>query len=158
MPDLFSISAATSDDEVRQARQLFEEYAATLPVDLAYQAFADELASLPGKYATPGGVLLIVRNADGNPAGCVGVRPLDAAVCEMKRLYIRPWARGAGLGRALAAEAIRHATRLGYTEMRLDTLASMDAALSLYQALGFRPCPAYYAPTPPGTAFLAKTL
>ncbi len=143
---------------MREVRALFEEYAATLPIDLAYQAFTDELAALPGKYAAPAGVLLIAMNSERALSGCVAVRPLDEAVCEMKRLYIRPMARGQGLGRALAAEAIRLAEKLGYAEMRLDTLESMDAALALYRSLGFRPRPAYYAPTPPGTVFLSKML
>lgn len=155
----FDIRPAVAEEDVAAVAELFRGYAASLPVDLAYQDFAAELAGLPGKYAPPRGALLLARAADGAPLGCVGLRPCGAdGDCEMKRLFLRPTARGAGLGRALAEAAIAAASARGYRELRLDTLPTMQAAIALYEQIGFRRIAPYYAPTPPGTIFMALTL
>ncbi|UIJ45595.1 GNAT family N-acetyltransferase [Sphingomonas cannabina] len=154
----FRIEPAVGDNDLRTVARLFEDYAASLPVDLGYQNFAAELTGLPGSYAPPRGALLLARNAGGEPLGCVGVRPLaEEGVCEMKRLYLVPAARGLGLGRALAEAAIGAARERGYRELRLDTLPSMTAAIAMYEAMGFRRIPAYYEPTP-CSLFMALTL
>ena len=127
-------------------RVLFLEYAASLDVDLAYQDFHREVASLPGDYVSPRGCLLLATDGERTVA-CVGVRPLDDDVCEMKRLYVRPEARGTGLGRQLAMAAIDFGRTAGYRAMRLDTLPSMASAQALYRALGFRDI-APYRPSP----------
>jgi ribosomal protein S18 acetylase RimI-like enzyme len=119
-------------DDADLARTLFQEYAAGIGVDLAFQGFHDEVAALPAGYDA-----VLVAWLDGEPAGCVGVRPLADRVCEMKRLYVRPEARGSGLGRELAVAAVELARGLGYERMRLDTLPSMAAAQGLYRKLGF---------------------
>jgi GNAT superfamily N-acetyltransferase len=153
------ISPARSPADVQAVSQLFEQYASSLPIDLGYQDFSCELASLPGKYAPPTGELLIARDEQDAAVGCVGIRPLpEAGWSEMKRLFILPEKRGTGLGKALAQAAIERAKSLGYAEMRLDTLPTMRSAITLYGRLGFRPCAPYYAPTPAGTLFLAKSL
>jgi GNAT superfamily N-acetyltransferase len=83
---------------------------------------------------------------------------VDARNCEMKRLYVRPQARGTGLGRRLAAELICEATDAGYEEMRLDVLEEFASARRLYASLGFTPAdPVAYNPVP-GTAFLGLKL
>ena len=139
--------------------QLFRAYAASLPIDLGYQNFDGELASLPGKYAPPTGALLIARDANGEPLGCVAMRPLDEpGVGEMKRLYVAPAGRGRGLGRALAQAIIEAARAAGYREMRLDTLASMTQAQALYRALGFSEIGAYYDTPIENTVFMSLTL
>ena len=138
-------------------RQLFQEYAGTLDIDLEFQGFAEELAGLPGEYAPPRGRLLLGFEGD-QPAGCVGVRPLEAEVCEMKRLYVRPDFRGSGWGRQLALQAVEEAASARYRRMRLDTLPAMAGAQALYHALGFRPIPAYRYNPVPGTLFLELDL
>lgn len=142
---------------VAEVRALFEEYASGLGFDLEFQGFSAELETLPGAYAPPAGCLLL-GGVDGEPAGCVGVRPLESAVCEMKRLYVRPRFRGTGLGRRLAAAAIEHARAARYSAMRLDTLAGMAEAHSFYQRLGFRRIEAYRQNPLPGAVFLELAL
>ena len=132
-----TILHANSPALVNEARRLFEEYAADIRVDLCFQNFAEELASLPGKYASPEGALLLVQDAD-QFAGCVALRKLEEDVCEMKRLYVRPPFRKQGVGRKLAVHVIGQARRLDYGIMRLDTLAWMKPAITLYEQLGFR--------------------
>jgi GNAT superfamily N-acetyltransferase len=152
-----TLVAAGDERRLREVRALFEEYAQSLGVDLGFQGFPDELAGLPGEYAPPAGRLLLAR-AGREPAGCVAVRPLEALICEMKRLYVRPSYRGTGLGRRLAEAAVREARAAGYCGMRLDTLATMDPARALYQALGFQPIAPYRHHPLPGTAFLELDL
>jgi putative acetyltransferase len=138
-------------------RELFREYAASLGVDLAFQDFERELATLPGRYAPPRGGILLAY-VDAAPAGCVAMRPYDDERCEMKRLWVRAGYRGLGLGEQLSRELIRHACALGYKAMRLDTLAAMRSAQRLYRALGFREIPAYYANPLAGTVYMERGL
>jgi putative acetyltransferase len=134
-------------------RTLFREYARSLDVDLSFQGFKEELAALPGGYDA-----VLVAMVGGEAAGCVGVRPLEHGICEMKRLYLRPQARGTGLGRALAEAAIARARELGYESMRLDTLPSMAAARALYRSLGFVEIAPYRHNPVDGTAYLELRL
>jgi ribosomal protein S18 acetylase RimI-like enzyme len=120
---------------------LLREYEAGLGVSLCFQGFDAEIADLPGDYAPPKGQMLLVRDTgDGSLVACVALRPLPSApnVCEMKRLYVRPAARGCGLGRHLASHAMVEARRLGYQRICLDTLPTMREAQALYGSLGFR--------------------
>ena len=80
---------------------------------------------------------------DGEVAGCVEIKRLGDVACEMKRLYVRPAARGSGLGRELVEASISRARELSYPTLRLDTLPRMDAARALYLSLGFRPVGRY---------------
>jgi putative acetyltransferase len=143
--------AAHIPELIPEIRVLFQEYADWLRVDLCFQGFAQELAGLPGDYAPPAGRLLLVRDADAI-AGCVALRPFDTQVCEMKRLYVRPAFRGHGLGRLLATAVIDSAREIGYERMRLDTFATMTAAIALYRSLGFTDAAPYrYNPFPDAT-------
>jgi len=140
---MVDIIEALKPAEITAAKELFTEYAASLGVDLCFQGFDEELATLPGKYAPPAGGLFLAI-ADGIPAGCVGLRPLDPPdTGELKRLYIRPELRGRGGGRLLTLRAIARAAEAGYRRIRLDTLPSMTDAQNLYRRLGFRDIPAY---------------
>ena len=143
----------TDVPDLDEVRALFAEYAASLPFALDFQGFERELADLPGAYGPPRGALLLAR-----AAGCVGLRPLDETTCEMKRLYVRPSARGSGLGRRLAVAIVAEGRGLGYAHMRLDTVPEMDAAQSLYEQLGFREIPPYRDNPIPGARFLELEL
>ena len=134
---MLQIVAAGSEEEIGKVRELFQEYADSLPVDLEYQAFSSELRDLPGGYRPPDGALFLAR-AGGAEAGCVALRRIDGRVCEMKRLYVRPAHRGARIGPQLMEQAIEAARALGYEELWLDTLPSMADAQRMYAGRGFR--------------------
>ena len=144
------------DEHVPTVRTLFEEYAASLGVDLGFQDFERELAELPGEYVPPGGRLLLALDAE--PAGCVALRPFEPGVCEMKRLYVRPTHRGSGLGRQLAQAIVEAGRDAGYERMRLDTLPSMGAARGLYRSLGFVEIEAYRHNPIHGTTYFERAL
>lgn len=136
------IIEAESAEQLGMFRELCLRYAASIPYDLECQGFSKEMATLPGKYAPPRGVILLALTAEG-PVGCVAMRPLDDGACEMKRLYVDPAARGLGAGRKLCERLIALAAERGYRTMKLDTDASMGAAVRLYESLGFRRCSKY---------------
>ncbi len=143
----FSVTQAGSGAQIAQARELFLEYAQTLGFSLCFQNFDEELAALPGDYAPPDGRLLLAEY-EGQPAGCVALHKLEAGICEMKRLYLRPQFRGKGLGRALAETIISEARKIGYRRMRLDTVEPiMKDAVAMYRRLGFKEI-APYRPNP----------
>lgn len=151
--------SATDGEALEQVRQYFRNYAGWLGVDLSYQNFDQEMASLPGAYSAPEGRLYFAE-VDGRPAGCVGVRALSGSegVCEMKRLYVTPEERGHGVGAALALAAIKAAKEIGYRKLMLDTVPNMRMAVKLYRELGFTEAPAYYQTPVEGTMFLALDL
>ena len=128
-------------------REIFQEYAQGLGIDLCFQQFDTELAELPGDYAEPRGALLLAT-VDGALAGCCALRPLDTAdypnASEMKRLYVRKAFRGFGLGRLLAEAILDAARQAGYASVLLDTLNEMNTARDLYADLGFEEIPPYY--------------
>ena len=136
---------------------LFREYVASLAEDISFQNVDEEIGTLPGKYARPGGVVLIARDG-ADAAGAVAYRMVEPGVAEMKRLYVRPAFRGTGLGRELAHELIEDARARGYRTMLLDTLASMGSARALYRDLGFVPVAPYYDNPLPGVMYMALEL
>jgi ribosomal protein S18 acetylase RimI-like enzyme len=155
----YLIAPARSPDDIFAATQLLDAYVEGLGIDLTFQDFASERAAMPGKYAPPRGELLLARAQDGTALGCVGLRPIQPeAYCEIKRLYVAPKGRGLGLGRALAEAILDVATRLGYRDVRLDTLPAMIEAISLYRTLGFRAAEAYYETPIPDTIFMGRKL
>lgn len=146
-------------------KTLFVEYADSLGVSLDHEGFDAELADLAGKYASPGGALLLARSDDGTPAGAVALRKVSSEICEMKRLYVRPAYRGrrtlagVSIGRALAEGIVDEARRRGCRRVRLDTIAGMmGVAMSLYRSMGFVSIPPYYSSPVPDTAYMELAL
>ena len=139
---------------------LFKAYSISLDIGLIFPDFAAELASLPGKYSPPSGSLLLSRSTTtGEPIGCIGIRPMASnGVCDMKRLYVAPKGRGMGLGKALVDAAIKEAVRIGYAQMRLDTLPTMTTAIGMYRKNGFVQIEAYYDTPVEGTMFFERIL
>jgi putative acetyltransferase len=158
---LLELTTPTQPEDIDAVRGLFREYAEALGVDLCFQQFDEELASLPGDYAPPRGALFLAT-IDGHPAGCCALRPLDNAdypnAAEMKRLYVRDRFRGSGLGRELAEAILAAAREAGYSCVLLDTLDDMEAARALYEELGFKDIPPYYHNPIPGAHYLKADL
>ena len=128
------IVPAESAEDLATVRALFLEYANWLDFDLCFQGFEQELAELPGSYVPPAGGLWLAK-VGAEAAGVVGLRPLEAGACELKRLWIRPDYRGLRLGRAMTETAIAAAKSAGHDVMRLDTIGgTMQQAIALYEA------------------------
>lgn len=142
-------------EELQVVRTLFREYEASLPFDLSFQNFEEELRTLPGRYAPPGGRMLMARHND-TFVGCVALRQIGDGMCEMKRLFVQPAHRGNGIGKALAQAIIEEARRIGYKRMRLDT--AFEPARSLYRSLGFREIPPYQYVPVEGVTFMELEL
>lgn len=154
---MIDIRPARLPDDLPHVRTLFREYAEGLGFDLAFQDFEAELDALPGKYAEPAGRLLLAWRGD-HAVGCVALRPVDATTAEMKRLFVRPGARGTQLGRRLAERICEEARAAGYARLCLDTVPAMTAAVALYRSLGFEPTERYVFNPFPDALFLARTL
>lgn len=154
---MIRVIPAHADLHLADVRRLFLEYAAELMIDLGLQGFDEELATLPGRYAPPAGAILLAREAE-RSVGCVALRPLQPGTCEMKRLYVIPQRRYAGIGRLLAEAIIANARDIGYDTMLLDTLDSMRPAIALYASMGFKPCPEYGYHPYPGTLAMRLNL
>ncbi|MDM0115606.1 GNAT family N-acetyltransferase [Variovorax sp. J22R133] len=181
-----NVAIVTPDEahELRATRAIFEDYAHSLNVDLCFQHFEEELASLPGDYAEPRGALVLaLMDSSQVPAGipddprvllqrgggrtshvmgCCALRPLDSAdypnAAEMKRLYVRPAYRSMGLGRQLVEAVLDAARSAGYACVLLDTLDDMEAARTLYEELGFEEVPPYYHNPIAGSHYLKVEL
>jgi ribosomal protein S18 acetylase RimI-like enzyme len=158
---LVDLTVPTNIHDIEAVRELFKEYAGSLGVDLCFQNFEEELATLPGDYAPPNGALLLA-SVEGEWAGCCALRPLETAeytnAAEMKRLYVRGKFRGLGVGRHLAESVLDLAREAGYSCVLLDTLDDMEAARGLYEELGFREIPPYYHNPIPGAHYLKVDL
>jgi GNAT superfamily N-acetyltransferase len=152
-----AILEASEGHHVALVRGLIEEYAASIGVDLCFQGFDHEMATLPRDYGRPLGRLLLALD-ESDPAGCVGLRPLGPDICEMKRLYVRQPYRGTGLGQRLAERIIDEGRAAGYQRMRLDTLPTMRRARALYTQLGFVGIPPYRPNPIDGAEFLELDL
>lgn len=154
-----SIIQARSEEQIGSAVRLFRAYAAWLDLDLSFQGFESELQAMPGKYVPPAGELLLAEDEAGQALGVVGLRPMGpVGVCEMKRLYVLPSARGSGLGGRLIEAVTDTARRIGYREMKLDTLPSMTGAIALYEHHGFKRTNRYYDTPIEDTLFFSLSL
>jgi ribosomal protein S18 acetylase RimI-like enzyme len=156
-PGSIVLTRADRPELVAAVRDLFQEYALALGIDLEYQGFAGELAALPAPYVSPHGALFIAY-VDGEAAGCVALRPLGNGAGEMKRLYVRPHYRKVGLGQHLVDTIVDAARHSGFHTLHLDTLSGMTSAQALYRKLGFVETPPYNDKYLPGTRFYALPL
>lgn len=158
MPPSFTIRPATAAD-ISVIANLFSAYVAWLDLDLSFQSFSVELASLPGAYdPSKGGCLFLARSDTGEGLGCVGLRCLRPGEAELKRLYVTQEGRGMGVGRALVNMAMQGARDKGYSVIRLDTLRRMEGARRLYASLGFVESESYYDTPLEGTVFMELRL
>lgn len=164
----FPVREASGTRDVALAREMFLEYASTLPISLCFQGFDEEVATLPGRYVPPSGRLFLA-GPPGEAVGCVALRLLDpppealggeraAPVGEVKRLYVRPVARGTGTGRRLVGAVVDAARTFGYRTLCLDTLDEMREARALYESFGFTTTGRYYGPESEGVHYYAMKL
>lgn len=144
-------------DEINSVKALFTEYTQMLGVNLDFQNYKQELDQLPGKYALPDGRLYIACNEE-KAVGCVALRRIDDAVCEMKRLYVKPEFRGQKVGEMLADRIIEDAAQLKYEYMVLDTLMNLESAVNLYKKLGFYEIGPYYENPLKNVIYMRKEL
>lgn len=140
---MIRVYEASSEHDLNTVKSLFAEYVSSLGYELNFDHFDRDIKELPGKYAPPDGRLLLAE-CDDDVAGCVAMRKIDNDVCEMKRLWVRPFFRGEDIGRALAEKLIDEARSIGYKKMLLDTISTMTEALTLYKSLGFKETEPYY--------------
>lgn len=130
-------------DYIAQVKELIVEYTQWLGRDLSFQNLDDELKNPAEKYTPPQGELLVAVE-NGRLLGMVAYHRHSDTRCEMKRLYVRPEARGMRLGETLVTQIVAHAKSAGYTEMVLDTVKPLKAAIGLYHKAGFTECEPYY--------------
>ena len=154
----FTVSAARSVPELTATAALFRAYAKALNIDLAPQGFAKEVEALPGVYGPPHGEIILAKRGD-HVLGCIALKPLEPPhSAEIKRLFVREQVRGIGVGKALVEAAVETARRLGYREVKLDTLPQMQSAIALYRAMGCETIPPYGSHPYPGLMCLGKKL
>ncbi len=144
------IEAAAQD--MPAVKQLFRDYQQSLNTDLCFQDFEQELASLPGTYSPPKGVILLAAEHE-RVLGCVGIRPHSDSEAELKRLYVKPEHQGRGIGKQLFRQAMIRAEKTGYASIVLETLPSMRAAKTLYRGYGFEPITSYYETPKPDAEY-----
>lgn len=154
---MLEIIAVDSQEHLEDIRMLFTEYVDSLGFDLHFQEYEREYAHLPGEYAPPDGRLFLALY-EGKVCGCIALRKIDADICEMKRLYVRPGYRGEKIGRLLSEKLIAEARTMGYKSMRLDTIPQMTTAIALYRSLGFQEIEPYRYNPIPGALFMELTL
>ena len=154
---MVEIFTARFPEHVDVVRAIFREYADGLAIDLSFQNFEGELSGLPGKFTAPQGRVLLAQ-IDAEIVGCVAMRPLEGTICEMKRLYVRPSARGQQVGWKLASLICQVAKETGYSRIRLDTIPGMEAAQEIYASLGFKAIPAYVFNPVDGVIYLERDL
>lgn len=154
---MIDIRDAEFPRDLAEVRALLREYVESLDIGLDFQDFEGEFGTLPGKYAKPAGRLLLAWSG-AEAVGCVALRAINDRDCEMKRLYVRPKARGEQLGRRLTERICQEAREIGYGRICLDTLSTMTQAQALYRSLGFVPIEPYVFNPVPGTRFFALEL
>lgn len=147
----------TNQEQLNDAINLFNEYANSLNISLAFQNFTEELTIIESMYGSPIGCLLLVYDND-EAIACAAYRKIEDGICELKRMYIKPSYRGLKIGKTLLQMLCARAFKNGYTKMRLDTLDTMMPAIGLYKKKGFYTIPAYYHNPNEGVVYMEKCL
>lgn len=151
------IRPATFPEDTALVLGIWREFIASSPVNLDYQGYEAEFATMPGKYAAPKGCVLLADRG-GSIEGCIALRAVSPEICEMKRLFVRSHARGGGLGHDLVKALIEQARAVGYRDIRLDVQEKFLSARKLYAAFGFVAAePVSFNPVP-GASFLGLQL
>ncbi len=159
MTEKFIIREAVGAEDMKTARGLIEEYMVELGEDLCFQGVDDELATLPGPYARPDGVIYFaILNGSSSPTAMIALKKIEGEACEMKRLYVAPKHRKHGMGEALVVKLLAEAKRMSYEIMRLDTLARLKPAIALYERYGFVKTKAYNDADLEGITYFMKEL
>ena len=144
-------------DQFNDAISLFQEYANSLNISLAFQNFDEELNIINSMYGSPTGCLLLVYDNE-LPIACAAYRKIGEDICELKRMYIKPNYRRKGIGQEMMNILCTRAKLNGYSLMRLDTLDSMTPAIKLYSNNGFYTINAYYHNPNEGVVYMEKAL
>lgn len=154
---MFEYVFVSKEEEYVEAQRLFNEYALWLNIDLSFQDFEAELASLRTMYAEPTGCIILCKN-EKNPVACVAVRSKEKDIAELKRMYVQPAFQRRGIGDILLKRALDFSKKAGYKKIRLDTLETMTPAMGLYEKNGFYNIPAYYYNPEPNAIYFEKEL
>jgi putative acetyltransferase len=126
-----------SAKDYEQVKEIFKEYQVYLNIDLCFQRFDNELATLNEIYKPPKGAIILAKLND-QIAGCIALKPIEDNNCEMKRLYVKPMYRGHNIGKKLVELIIEYAKNNKYTLMKLDTVDKLVEAIDIYQKMGFK--------------------
>jgi len=157
-PEIEFVWVTKKPEDLEAIRVLFTKYQVELGVDLCFQGFEEELASLPGKYMLPKGGLLLARTATGKAIACAAYRPLEGTTCELKRFYIQPEYRGQGIADRLLEKILVQSRKAGYQEAKLDTLERLVPARKFYERNGFALCDPYYPNPEPDVLYFSRSL
>ena len=148
---------ANTNKEFEDGKNLFQQYANSLDLDLGFQDFSNELKLINKQYNKPKGALLLAYK-NNVAIGCAGIRELNSNTAELKRMYVQPEYRKYKIGVRLLALAIEIAKELNYKSIRLDTLPAMTKAQELYRSFGFYEISSYRFNPVDGTVFMEKQL
>ena len=148
---------ASSKEDYELGQSLFSAYAKDIGIDLSFQGFQNELQQLETQYGAPEGALFLIFD-DTAPIGCFALRKLEPEICELKRMYLEKHYRGKGIGKQMMQEALLEAKHLGYSKIRLDSIASMTSAIALYKTFGFKEIEAYRHNPFDDAVYFEKTL
>lgn len=131
------------DDEIAATiiRGVMSEFTCVGP---GYSIGDPELAAMSAAYADERNQFFVLTRA-GTVVGCGGFGELageDGSICELRKMYLSPEARGYGMGKQLLEHCLRAAKTAGYRKMYLETVVRMTAANQLYRHYGFQELPA----------------
>lgn len=141
---IYKIRPIEASDNARVAdliRQVMTEFACVGP---GYSIEDSEIAAMSAAYADARNRFFVLIDEEQKVVGCGGYGELagkDGSICELRKMYLLPEARGHGLGKQLMDRCLREAKAAGYRQMYLETVVRMTTANALYRQYGFRELP-----------------